>query len=332
MLSLQLIALGLLPTALAETVIYPNVIVEGPVDVEYTFQEGSNIDSPKLLPNANETTYDWWYFDAKSASTNQSINVVFFNGGPGAFINSWNNGPQSVDINGVFADGSLIEETAASADPNANGVITFDETSISLEWEGSGCSFTGTDVNTPNAKYVVSIDSPATGVFGTITFDSLGPPTLLFDDGVGYHDKNWGDRRFVEVVQWWYWGHGRAGPYSAVWFDAFDREGNEHVSGYVLKDGEVVFSSCDAGSVVVRPWGANSLFPPQPTFDVMEGIAAVFDLGDKELVFNVTTDQTQINGAAYLRLDGPLKVTEQGPGSSDEVFHGISLYENFRLP
>jgi hypothetical protein len=59
MLSLQLIALGLVPAALAETVIYPNVLAEGPVDVEYQVQDSGNIDSPKLLPNTNETTYDW---------------------------------------------------------------------------------------------------------------------------------------------------------------------------------------------------------------------------------------------------------------------------------
>lgn len=46
---------------------------------------------------------------------------------------------------------------------------------------------------------------------------------IAVTNGVGYHDKNWGDRSITKTIQAWSWGHARIGEYSVVWFDIIDQ-------------------------------------------------------------------------------------------------------------
>jgi hypothetical protein len=148
---------------------------------------------------------------------------------------------------------------------------------------------------------------------------------------VGYHDKNWGDAPFFSAVQSWYWGHARLGPYSLVWFDALTYTAKEYFSAYVVKDGEVVESTCKKNSVVVRPWGANSEYPPQVTSGPPEGLGLVFDLGKKDgaLVVNVTSDLVVLDAVVYQRFIGSVHGCFEKSG---KCFGGRTLYEQFKFP
>lgn len=152
--------------------------------------------------------------------------------------------------------------------------------------------------------------------------------TVSFTDGVGYHDKNWGDQPFVSSTTQWYWGHARLGPYSLVWFDALDMAGEEYFSGYVVEDGSVIEASCASQAVVARPWGANSTYPPTLTTGPMQGLEVEFDLGNgTTLVANVTTGTTLIDNTGYYRALG----TVEGGIQGGESYTGRALFEEFKL-
>lgn len=152
--------------------------------------------------------------------------------------------------------------------------------------------------------------------------------TLSFVDGVGYHDKNWGDQPFAQSTSQWYWGHAHVGPYSIVWFDALDLAGQEYVSGYVARGGEVLAASCSPLAVVVRPWGANSTYPPTMTTGPMEGLEIKFDLGGgKTLLANVTTDTILYEDPGYARTIG----TVEGGIDGEDSYTGRALFEEFAL-
>lgn len=149
---------------------------------------------------------------------------------------------------------------------------------------------------------------------------------LSISDGIGYHDKNWGDQPFVESTEQWYWGHAHLGPYSIVWFDALNLEGQEYVSGYVAENGKVLEASSVSKAVVVRPWGANSTYPPTVTTGPTEGLEIEFSLDDgTTLVANVTTGVTLVEVTGYIRNIG----TVEGGVQGEELYTGTALFEQF---
>ncbi|KUI73197.1 Hydroxyneurosporene dehydrogenase [Cytospora mali] len=354
----------LIRSALAEVTTLSDDLSTESVTAEWTSSYSSYLDGAKLSGPANDTSYDWWYFDAVSASTNASVVVVFYNSGPDGFINTYEGGPLSVSITGTFPNGTQYSlET-----PATGAVITTGSNGISLDFEGSGFGFVGSDIRGSEVTYVMTIDSPDIGVQGTVTWTSVAPAhypcdlnkagvtelilphvgwanavpdataavslsfgdssTVSFTDGVGYHDKNWGDRPFVESASQWYWGHAHLGPYSLVWFDALDITGQEYFSGYVAQDGKVLEASCVSGAVVVRPWGANSTYPPTLTTGPMQGLELEFDLGHgKTLAANVTTGGILVQTTGYLRTIG----TIEGGIKGGESYSGRALFEEFAL-
>lgn len=134
--------------------------------------------------------------------------------------------------------------------------------------------------------------------------------------------QNWGDKPFSAAVQSWYWGHGTMGPYNLVWFDAIDHNGVESVSGYVLKDGEVVGSTCDA--LAVRPVGTP--YPPTLLSLDPDQYTIKMKLNDgTKLSATVSTVATQINVVEYIRWIGTIEGTV-----GDEAYTGSALWEEFR--
>jgi hypothetical protein len=88
--------------------------------------------------------------------------------------------------------------------------------------------------------------------------------------------ENWGTAPFNESVASWYWGRGRLGPYSVVWFDGVDTKGTEHVAAYVAKEGKIIHSA--KSGLIVRPTGANAVYPPHRG-DIPDGFHAKIDMG-----------------------------------------------------
>lgn len=148
-------------------------------------------------------------------------------------------------------------------------------------------------------------------------------------EGLGYHDKNWGIVPLREGVamKTWYWGHGRVGPYSIVWFDTLTNDGLEHFSSWITKDGEIFVQSCEQDSIVVRPWGENSEYPPPRGSGVPGGYSLRYDLGaDGIFVANFTSEALNFGSPVYGRYVGSIVGGMEG----GEQFEGKALCEQFQ--
>jgi hypothetical protein len=166
------------------------------------------------------------------------------------------------------------------------------------------------------------------GAISTVSLNLRGEE--MHYTGVGYHDKNWGDVPFASIVQNWYWGHAIMGPYTLVWFDAMLRDGQEYTSGYVSKNGVVQLASCLEGQHSVRPWGANSAYPPTNTTGRAQGLDIMYQLDSGDVLsVNLTTGAPQIEFGNYARyiatLEGSLS------GMSNASYNGVGIWELFRF-
>lgn len=103
-----------------------------------------------------------------------------------------------------------------------------------------------------------------------------------------------------------------------------DANGNEKVGGYVLKDGNVVGSTCTTG-LKVRPVGTPyppTLLTPNPT-----QLTINMTLNDGSILSAMVTKKaTQIDVGLYTRWIGDIKGTAGGVTSS-----GSAVWEQFKV-
>ncbi|CAI6335577.1 unnamed protein product [Periconia digitata] len=264
-----------------------------------------------------------------------------------------------VQISTTFANGTtftaLLNATEAYFMPIGNGV-----SSIFDAGDAGGGAFSGT---ADLSHYTLNINAPRFGVNGSIVFDSIAPahypagPISAGQDmrmsphvgwanampdaraeskfmvrgeelnvsGVGYHDKNWGDKAFDEDVDYWYWGHGRVGPYSIVWFDYMGINGETAVSSYVAKDGQILASAYSG--ITVRPFGENSTYPPLTSTGAPSGYHIVADTPDGVLTVDAHSDTMILgfSGDMYNRWVGRLT----GGLNNNTDLEGVGLFEQF---
>lgn len=161
----------------------------------------------------------------------------------------------------------------------------------------------------------------------TIVDLQVGSDDIKFTDGVGYHDKNWGNKSIIDGPRYWDWGHGRLGPFSVVWYNLLDYEGNESRRSFVTKDGEVLLVSCDLDAMVVRQRGGKAAWPPTTGLLETEGLSINYTLPDgKVFAIDVTTELiVRDESGAYQRANGLLK----GGFVGEETFEGRGHYEEF---
>lgn len=162
----------------------------------------------------------------------------------------------------------------------------------------------------------------------------------------------------MDNVQSWYWGHGRVGPYSIVWFSYLalnDPTNTTYISSYVAKNGQILVSNCCPSLLSVCPWGAYNTtegrYPPR-VGDVPEGFRLEFDLNDagEWLIVDVLAGQVVAgDGQYYMRWTGDLSgevvqvpsgtVMPEACGSSGAVpipsagssLTGVAIFEQFAL-
>lgn len=130
----------------------------------------------------------------------------------------------------------------------------------------------------------------------------------------------------MAAVSSWYWGHARVGPYSVVWFDAWDANVNEYASGYVVKDGKVLQGSCGEGGVQVRPWAGN-----QDRFAAKQGLGITFHSDKTTVKLNVTTDEVLVDIPVYVRAKGAVSGIVLGPDGNEDVHDGVAVFEQFNF-
>lgn len=136
--------------------------------------------------------------------------------------------------------------------------------------------------------------------------------------------QNWGDVPFNDAVSSWYWGHGRVGPYSIVWFDGISINGTEITSGYVSENGRILGLTCGTNNVQVRP--INATYPPDLGSDP-QGFTISIDVEDRGVfAATVMTEHVLLaEEGAYMRWSGSIS----GGFRSEQIHSGSSLFEQF---
>ncbi|RSL41030.1 hypothetical protein CEP53_013011 [Fusarium sp. AF-6] len=314
----------------------------GTVSVEHLSAPG-NLDGFKMSTPAARKSTEFWYFDVFSKATNQTLNIVFFNSGE---FKQYPH-PLSVQVSGVFPNGTDFYYEAMAD-------------------EGGIGSFKGSSLDKPNVEYSIKLDSPDMDISGKIKFKSIAPAhypdlngavgvtqnllpglywanavpdaetvvdlqvkdtAIRFKDGVGYHDKNWGNQSIIDGPKYWDWGHGRFGPYSVVWYNLLDYQGKETRRSFVVKYGKVLMVSCDPKSMQARQKGGKAAWPPTTGLLETDGLSILYTLPDgQELVVNVTTEIiVRDESGAYQRANGIIK----GGIKGKESFKGKAHYVEF---
>ncbi|EME38992.1 hypothetical protein DOTSEDRAFT_75627 [Dothistroma septosporum NZE10] len=322
---------------------------------------GYGLDAPRVTP-INGTSSDWWYFHVFSLNGDgdvSSVNFNFYTTSPGGYPLLQNNATKlDLEIFGSFPNGTSYW---ANEYPDTAEVFTAGGSSKG-RW-GSYGSWT----SSPDAKYwQLDFDMPSSELTGSVKIYSNGaPPHLacgpavagvqqefmphlwwsnaLADGnaeveltykgenlsfyGVGYHDKTWGDQNFYKSVASWYWAQGRVGPYSIVFYDSRDRAGNEYAISYIAKDGEMITSTCVPKSVIARPWGGDSTYPPTMNSSSPLGLTVDFDVDGKNFHVNFTTYGTITANSRYTRW----LASSAGGFEGEEVYNGTVVWEVVKL-
>ncbi|KAJ7028106.1 hypothetical protein C8F04DRAFT_1291807 [Mycena alexandri] len=324
----------------------------------------SGLDGPKVQP-INATTFDWWYFDVVStnpADLSTAV-VTFFSTPPSAFPFLTPSNDITVAVLWISYPNGSLWSTASYAD---GATVKVDGDYTSGIWNNSGFSWASTE-----SGYLIEIDAPDAGVTGTISFKTVAPPhypcgpaeagqnlelgphigwanaisdadstvdlhidgnTRFAFKGTGYHDKNWSDVTFGTHIASWYWGRGRLGPYSLVWWDVLSRTGAETFSAYAAKDNKILAASCAPGSIKVRPIGQNSTYPPVLSTGNPSGYRVELDLGPDgklELDLTVLAPLIALN-PEYARFVGNMSGSITC-GKHTEKLTGMALFEQFKL-
>lgn len=359
-----ILANSLQVTALNSSVAFiPATVANAPSKVSFVSDSWA-LDGPKVSP-INGTTYDWWYFDAVSPDQKSSIVLIFLTTTAEAFfVPHVGDDVDFVFVLAKFPNGTVFTTTLDATQV----VITTVGGGSNGVYHGANASWTGTP---DHSVYVVAINAPKNGLIGTFTLNAVAPPhypcgperageSMVLLPGVGwsnavpdgdatvdmkiqgsdlkflgygYHDKNWGNMPFVNAVQSWYWGHGRLGPYSLVWFSAISSANITYTSGYVatskttLNGGKIISANCDVGALTVRPTGANSTYPPHVTSGEPQGYNLKFDISSYEtLIVDVSRTFTLFGSGQYSRWIGSLSGGIKGSG---KVWKGTGLWEQF---
>ncbi|KAK7055843.1 hypothetical protein R3P38DRAFT_1369637 [Favolaschia claudopus] len=328
------------------------------------------LDAPKAHP-INGSAFDWWYFDVVSSDPGSlaSVVVTFFASSQPAFpLLHASNNVLPVRLWVSFPNGTLAQAEAFAS----SATVSTEGDNSSGDWHGTGFKWTKV-----SSTYTIEVDAPSVGIKGSIVFKSTAPAhlpcgavvdggtlqvgphigwanavpdaastvnleingTALVFEGSGYHDKNWSDQPFTTHVASWYWGHGRLGPFTLVWFDMLDLNGVEHVSAYLAKDNQIVTASCASQSISVRPTGANnaSFYPPVLSTPNPTGYHISLDLGNKtrmEVDVNVLVNLNEFN-PAYARVVGNMSARVVVPpgarGKTQADLQGMALFEQFKL-
>ncbi|KAJ5772475.1 Hydroxyneurosporene synthase [Penicillium odoratum] len=334
------------------------------------------LDTPRIS-KVTTTSFDWWYFDAVSTTTPaESLTITLFTSSSSAF--PWlDSSESSVLISylwAAFPNGSVFEEYLPAT------IATLSETSNSSSsglWSDTGFTWVAGEELSP---YRVTVESEEMGVLeifrnGILKEQSphlpcgiqdeistleivpnVGWTSLIPDAGAnvdmsiqgsrlrfqgrGYHDKNWSNLPFTESISSWYWGHGRVGNYSIVWFSAIANNQN-YTSSYVAQNDQVLVSSCEDMFLTVRPAGhgvsnSNSTaarYPPRAG-DIPDGFTVQAYLGEGvwlkvsvSIVVLVTGDWEY-----YMRWSGGLVGSlVDSEGRVVDAGKGVAVFEQFAL-
>lgn len=207
--------------------------------------------------------YEWWYFDAH-LDDGATLVVAFHT----KELTNTNVGLKPmITLDLDLPDGRTI-----------NKKVHFDPESFSASTEGCDVQIAGNRFAGDLHEYTItatlddiSVDirlegvtqpwRPATGhmlfgdnedltfawlpsvPYGTVTASYTVGDQTVHTTGNGYHDHNWGNVALMKVVNNWYWGRGKAGPYTFITSEIISEKkyGYTPVTIFMLaKDGHVI--------------------------------------------------------------------------------------------
>ncbi|KAK5807015.1 hypothetical protein VI817_001273 [Penicillium citrinum] len=319
-----------------------------------------SFDAPQVN-RINSDSFDWWYFDVVDEYNPLiSLVVTFFKSSASAFpfLDPNEDSVLTAYVWVSFGNGP----SWAGYLPASLALVDIGGKQASLGiWEGSG--FQWNALKEDLSAYEVVIDAPELEIKGRLDLvaiaphigwvslvpDAVGSVDMTIQDtqmkfqGVAYHDKNWSDRNFTDSVRSWYWGHGRLGLYSIVWFSYLainDPTNTTYVSSYVAHNGEVLISECDDSLLTVRPTGrSNTTGDRYPAFvgDLPDGFKLDFVLPENtRLRVNVSTRvKVAGDGEYYMRWTGNMtgEVVEMNPSPviQESSLTGVAVFEQFHM-
>ncbi|KAH2003688.1 hypothetical protein KXV45_002283, partial [Aspergillus fumigatus] len=181
----------------------------------------SRLSKPKVHP-INTTVFDWWHFDAVSASNpNASGVITLFTSTPTAF---------------PFLPGKSKSKS------NTDSVLAGLPLDLISKWDRDHLRTLSRYIPSDSRRsprryprdlarerrFLCWIRARGVSVWG-VDVDARGLQLICPPYGL---EQNWSDGPFETAVRTWYWGRERVGPFSVVWFDMLPAgHGTEVVSG-----------------------------------------------------------------------------------------------------
>jgi hypothetical protein len=137
--------------------------------------------------------------------------------------------------------------------------------------------------------------------------------------------QNFGPHNFIFNLDQWYWGRGRVGDMSVVWFEHVDKAGKSSSNAYIAQRNRILHSVCSG--VTVRPFGKGVEFPiPAGSDAVVDGFTITVDVGAAgRYEFNATATKKIDGGPGLARWIGNLEgglvggQTASGPALWDMI-------------
>ncbi|KAL2845278.1 hypothetical protein BJY01DRAFT_214344, partial [Aspergillus pseudoustus] len=137
------------------------------------------LDAPKNRP-INQTTYEWWYFDAVQAPSENAgqheqamVSMIFYTTGADGFDLLQLQFPGNTLPSTNVAHITLAWPNGTSEDwliPAGDAVFTVDSDGTSADYTGIGCAFTGA----PDlSSYAVAINAREHGIVGSLFVQSV---------------------------------------------------------------------------------------------------------------------------------------------------------------
>ncbi|KAL4969650.1 uncharacterized protein BDV14DRAFT_195911 [Aspergillus stella-maris] len=303
--------------AFSQRIVIPSHTSSGQNSITQWVSGPSGFDAPKSRP-INETSYEWWYFDVvaepDAIGQQPSIGATFHTTGNQGFDVPHRSRPAP------YPSSNFIQFDLAWPNGTTDSWMFFAGDAEAAAHYTCGPNEKGQRMSlAPGAGWINAIPDG----YGEADFEIRGRRFKF--EGRGYHDHNFGNRPFSHSYAASYWGHGRLGDYAVVWADTLTPSGENIVSAYVARGGEIITAHC--GGIRVRPYGANSTYPPTTSTGAPTGFNLDISIPEGQLQLQADTTYVIVDVDVYQRVTGTFTGTLDGERLPD----GTSLWEQFTL-
>jgi hypothetical protein len=169
----SLLAVG----AFAVTKIIPTDPGTGPTTAQFYSGDSPFFDGPKI-DFVNGTSFDWWYFDAVSSDGTYQLTVTFYTTVATTLGFATGFGTTNfVTFTAMYPNGTEYQQFGFA------GPVVISDGLFGIEgnWTGTGFTFQGT---ADLSYYRIDIDSPALGIEGSLTFNSVCVLRVTFHNSI----------------------------------------------------------------------------------------------------------------------------------------------------